>query len=103
MSLAWRAAWDVTVAPLVGSSPAIPLGDLGSSLGSWPVGRILGLVIALVLIRPVVPPVRRDLSVEIGQVLGFPSGRRGRVDTMVLWASAGVAVVLGGLALVAAG
>lgn len=82
---------------------AIPLEDLGSSLGSWPVWRILVVAVAVVLIRPVVPPVGPDLSIEIGPVLGLPPGWRGRIDTMLLWGSAGLAVVLGGLALMAAG
>jgi hypothetical protein len=82
---------------------AIPLQDLGSSLGSWSIGRILALVLALVLIRPVVPPLRPDLSVEFGPILEFHEGRRGEVDRFVLWGAAGLAVVLGGVALVAAG
>jgi hypothetical protein len=75
----------------------------GFLTGSWSIGRILALVLALVLIRPVVPPLRPDLSVEFGPILEFHEGRRGEVDRFVLWGAAGLAVVLGGVALVAAG
>jgi hypothetical protein len=82
---------------------AIDAGQLGTSMGSWTVGPIMWVAAVVVLIRPFLPPVDRDLTPLVTDWLGFPPGERGRIDRLVLWGAAGLAVALGGVALVAAG
>jgi hypothetical protein len=80
---------------------AIGVDDLGTSLGSWALGPVLWVALVAVFVRPFVPPVRSDLSPDVGPLLAFPPGSRGRVDRVLVWSAGGLAVVLFGLALIA--
>lgn len=69
------------------------LSTLGHFTGHWTAGRVAGLAAIVLVVRVLVPPLRRDLDPFPEPVLWFPDGARGRFDRVVLL------VVLGGSAL----
>jgi hypothetical protein len=77
---------------------AVPPEDLGRVAGEWDTVRAAAVVAGALLVRIVLPPLRRDLDLSGEPVLGFVSGARGRVDRVVL-----VAVVIASVALVGIG
>jgi hypothetical protein len=84
------------------ASGSVGFAELGVSTGSWTAPRIAGLIAGLILVRPLIPPVGRDLSVVPDAVLGFPEGSRGRLDRSLLFVASGLGLVLGATAVLLA-
>lgn len=76
----------------------VDIAGLGHTAGRWDGTRIAAAVAALVLIRPVLPPVGRDLDLRARPMLWFVEGHRGRVDAWLVGVTCVAGVIVGAIA-----
>lgn len=76
----------------------VDIAGLGHTAGRWDGARIAAAIAAFVLIRPVLPPLGRDLDLRARPMLWFVEGRRGRVDAWLVGVACAAGVVVGAIA-----
>jgi hypothetical protein len=76
----------------------VDIAGLGHTAGRWNGARVAAAIAAFVLIRPVLPPLGRDLDLRVRPMLWFVEGRRGRVDAWLVGVTCVAGVIVGAIA-----
>jgi hypothetical protein len=95
-SVEGAARWTASVVGFVMGT--VDVGGLGHTAGRWDASRIAAAIAAFVLIRPVLPPLGRDLDLRARPMLWFVEGRRGRLDAWLVGVTCASGVVVGAIA-----